>query len=399
MLDHDAKFATKAVHAGQSPDAETGALVAPVFLTSTYTWTHEKMDRYLAGDKEGIFTYARSRNPTQNDLQDKIAALEGAEAALSTASGMAAISLALMNAAHAGDHIIAHRTLYGGTYALFTKIFEELHIEVTFVENLDHATLSAAKKENTKAIYAETIANPTMEVLDVAAFAAWAKENNVLSIVDSTFTSPYLLHPIEYGVDVVVHSTTKYINGHGDLIGGVIAGGFEFIDSIRASIYQELGPVPSPFSCFLQLRGLKTLHLRMRAHSENALRLAEWLQAQDGIDNVAYPGIPSFKSHQLAKAQFGGRGYGGMLSFEVEGGIPGGQAFIKRLQMTKYCVSLGDLDTLIQHPATMTHGKMPPEERARMGISDGMLRVSVGVEDIEDIIADFRRALEGKAHV
>ncbi|MEL7603325.1 MAG: PLP-dependent aspartate aminotransferase family protein, partial [Bacillota bacterium] len=281
-----AKFATKAVHAGQMPDPETGALVAPMFMTSTYVWTPEKMDRYLAGDKEGIFTYARSRNPTQNDLQDKVAELEGAEAALATASGMAAISLAVMNAAQTGDHVIAYKTIYGGTYGLFTKIFEEFKIEVTFVEDLSPATLSAAKRPNTKVVYAETISNPTMRVADLAELAGWAKENGVTSIVDSTFTSPFLVRPIEYGIDVVVHSTTKYINGHGDIIGGIIVGKFAFIEKLRSSMYQELGPVPSPFACWLQLRGLKTLHLRMRAHCDNALALAKWLQKQEQVLSV-----------------------------------------------------------------------------------------------------------------
>ncbi len=387
----NAKFATKAVHAGQMPDPETGSLIAPMFMTSTYVWTPEKMDRYLAGDKEGIFTYARSRNPTQNDLQDKVAELEGAEAALATASGMAAISLAVMNCAHTGDHVIAYKTIYGGTYALFTKIFEEFKIDVTFVTDLDPATLDAAKRPNTKCVYAETIANPTMRVLDLAEFAGWAKRNNVMSIVDSTFTSPYLVRPIEYGVDVVVHSTTKYINGHGDLIGGIICGKFAFVDKIRSSMYQELGPVPSPFACWLQLRGLKTLHLRLRAHSENALALAEWLEQQKQVLSVSYPGLASHPQYEIAKAQFK-NGCGGMLNFVVDGGIPGAQAFIKKLHMAKYCVSLGDLDTLVQHPATMTHGKIPREERERMGIPDGMIRISVGIEDIEDIIADFAHA-------
>lgn len=242
----NAKFATKAVHAGQMPDPETGSLIAPMFMTSTYVWTPEKMDRYLAGDKEGIFTYARSRNPTQNDLQDKVAELEGAEAALATASGMAAISLAVMNCAHTGDHVIAYKTIYGGTYALFTKIFEEFKIDVTFVSDLDPATLDAAKRPNTKCVYAETIANPTMRVLDLAEFAGWAKRNNVMSIVDSTFTSPYLVRPIEYGVDVVVHSTTKYINGHGDLIGGVICGKFAFVTRSEVPCIRNLDLYPAP---------------------------------------------------------------------------------------------------------------------------------------------------------
>ena len=388
----NAKFATKAVHAGQNPDPETGALIAPLFLNSTYVWTPEKMERYLAGDKEGIFTYGRSRNPTQNDLQAKVAALEGAECALSTASGMAAISLALLNCLHSGDHMIAYKTVYGGTYALLTKIFEELNIEVTFVDDMKPATLDAAKRPNTKVVYTEIIANPTMYISDLAEIAAWAKANGVVSMVDNTYVSPYLCRPLEFGIDVVVHSTTKYINGHGDIIGGVICGKFDFVDKIRSSIYQELGPVPSPFACWLQLRGLKTLHLRMRAHSENAMALAQWMEKHPKIEKVIYPGLPSHPQHELAQKQFK-NGFGGMLAFVVQGGIPGAQKVIAHTKMAKYCVSLGDLDTLIQHPATMTHGKIPREEREKMGIYDGMIRVSVGIEDIEDIIHDFEHAL------
>lgn len=388
----NAKFATKAVHAGQNPDPETGALIAPLFMNSTYVWTPEKMERYLAGDKEGIFTYGRSRNPTQNDLQTKVAALEGAECALATASGMAAISLALLNCLHAGDHMIAYKTVYGGTYALLTKIFEELNIEVTFVDDMKPATLDAAKRANTKVVYTEIIANPTMHICDLEELATWAKTNGVVSMVDNTYVSPYLCRPLEYGIDVVVHSTTKYINGHGDIIGGVICGKFDFVDKIRSSIYQELGPVPSPFACWLQLRGLKTLHLRMRAHSENAMALAQWMEKHPKIEKVIYPGLPSHPQHELAKKQLQ-NGFGGMLAFVVQGGIPGAQKVIKHTKMAKYCVSLGDLDTLIQHPATMTHGKIPREEREKMGIYDGMIRISVGIEDIEDIIHDFEHAL------
>lgn len=388
----NAKFATKAVHAGQNPDPETGALIAPMFMNSTYVWTPEKMDRYLAGDKEGIYTYGRSRNPTQNDFQDKVAALEGAEACLATASGMAAISLAVLNCALPGDHVIAYKTIYGGTYALFTKIFEELKIEVTFIDSLDVETLNAAKRPNTKVVYAEIVSNPTMYLCDLTQFAGWAKENGVTSIIDNTYSSPYLIRPLEYGIDVVVHSTTKYINGHGDIIGGIICGKFAFVDKIRSSMYQELGPVPSPFSCWLQLRGLKTLHLRMKAHSENAMAFAKWLEEQPQVERVIYPGLPSHPQHELAVKQFK-NGFGGMLAFIVKGGIPGAQEFIKKLHLAKYCVSLGDLDTLVQHPATMTHGKIPLEEREKMGVYDGMIRVSVGIEDISDIIHDFEQAL------
>jgi len=388
-----AKFGTRAVHAGQHPDNETGALVSPLFLTSTFVFTPEKMERYLAGDKKGIFTYGRSRNPTQNSFQQKIAALEGAEAALATGSGMAAISLAIFGLVHPGDHVISCNTVYGGTYGLFTKIFKDFKIDVTFVPDLSDDQLSRALKPNTKIIYMESILNPTMEVPDIPAAVDFAKKHGLKTIVDNTFTTPYIFRPMEIGVDIVVHSTTKYINGHGDHIGGVIAGKADFIESIRNGIYQELGPVPSPFACWLGLRGLKTLHLRMRQHCENALALAKWLESNQAVEKVIYPGLESHPQHGLANSLFK-HGYGGMVSFIVNGGLKEAQAVINNLKMAYYAVSLGDLDTLVEHPATMTHGKIAPEERLKMGVPDNMIRVSVGIEEIEDIIADFDNALK-----
>lgn len=387
------KFATKAVHAGQHPEHETGALVSPMFLTSTYVFTPEKMDRYLNGDKAGIFTYGRSRNPTQNSFQEKVATLEGAEAALATGSGMAAISLAILGFVHSGDHIISCKTVYGGTYALFTKIFEEMKIDVTFLPEMTEAALEKAYRPNTKMVYMESILNPTIEILDIPMIIQWAKRKGIVSMIDNTFTSPYIFRPIEdLGVDVVVHSTTKYINGHGDHIGGVICGKADYIESLRSSVYQELGPVPSPFACWLGLRGLKTLHLRMRAHSENAMAFAKWLEANPKVVKVNYPGLESHPQHALAKTLFKGM-YSGMLNFYVDGGLKECQKVINSLQMAYYAVSLGDLDTLVEHPATMTHGKIAPADRIKMGVPDNMIRVSVGVEDVEDIIADFDQAL------
>ena len=395
-MDKNAFFATKAVHAGQHGDPVTGALVAPMFLTSTYEWTQEKIDRYMAGDKDGIFTYGRSRNPTQNSLQDKLASLYDAKACLVTASGMAAISLALLNIVGPGDHIISSTTIYGGTYALFSEVFKKLNIEVSFLEKMTDENLEAAIRPNTKVLYGECVYNPTLEVAEIDRIAAWARKKKILSVFDNTFLSPYLFNPLSVGVDVVVDSTTKYINGHGDLIGGSICGSLEFVDKIRSSIYQELGPVPSPFSCWLMLRGLKTLHLRMRAHCDNAMIIAQWLEKQKQVLKVVYPGLPSHPQHELAKRLYGAeKGYGGMISFVVEGGITGAQAVINNMELSKYAVSLGDLDTLVEQPATQTHGKVPPEVRRQMGIDDGMIRLSIGVEDYRDIIADIEQALRG----
>lgn len=393
METKDKRFATRAVHAGQHPDHETGALVSPMYLTSTFVFTPEKMDRYLSGDKEGIYTYGRSRNPTQNMFQEKIASLEGADMALATGSGMAAISLALLGTVHAGDHIIACKTVYGGTFALFTKIFPELGIEATFLPELTPAALDAARRPNTKAVYMETVLNPTLEVTDMQPIYEWAKANGIRTFVDNTFTTPYLYRPIEQGADVVVHSTTKYINGHGDHIGGAIACNAEYHEHLRSGVYQELGPVPSPFACWLGLRGLKTLHLRMQAHCNNAMELATWLSQHPLVESVSYPGLESHPQHALAARQFGGR-FGGMLGFCVAGGLKDAQKVINNMGMAYYAVSLGDLDTLVEHPATMTHGKVAPEERARMGIKDNYIRLSVGIEDVEDIKEDIDNALK-----
>jgi methionine-gamma-lyase len=393
MNTKSSKFATKAVHAGQHPEPETGALVSPMFLTSTFVFTPEKMERFMTGDHTGIYSYGRSKNPTQNCFQEKVAALEGGEAALATGSGMAAISLAILGFVHSGDHIISCRTVYGGTYALFTKIFEEMKIEVTFLNEMTEETLEKAYRPNTKMVYLETILNPTIEILDIPMITKWAKRKGIASMIDNTFASPYIFRPIEaVGADIVVHSTTKYINGHGDHIGGVIVGNAKYIESLRSSIYQELGPVPSPFACWLGLRGLKTLHLRMRAHSDNAMAFARWLESNPKVTKVNYPGLESHPQHALAKELFKGT-YSGMLNFSVDGGIKEAQTVINNLKMAYYAVSLGDLDTLVEHPATMTHGKIAPAERVKMGVPDNMIRVSVGIEDVEDIIADFDQAL------
>jgi len=387
-------FGTKAVHAGQDVDPATGALLAPMHMTATYCWTPDMRERYLSGDKEGIFTYGRSRNPTQNELQEKIAALENAERCLVTGSGMAAIALAVLNCAQTGDHIISHKTIYSGSFKLFAKTFEEFKIDVTFVDDFEEQTIAKAVRPNTKLLYAETMFNPTMGVLDIEKFVLAAKKFKLKSMLDSTFTTPYLIRPLDYGVDVVVHSTTKYLNGHGDLLGGAIVGSAEFVDEIRSSIYQMLGPVPSPFSCWLMLRSIKTLHLRMREHCANAMTVARWLEDQPQIESVIYPGLPSHPEHELAKKLYGDVGYGGILSFVVKDGLEAATKLCDNLEIAKYCVSLGDCDTMVQQPPLMTHGMLKKEVREEMGIKDGLVRLSVGIEDVGDIISSLEHALE-----
>jgi len=389
------KFETLAVHAGQHPDEKTGALVEPIYKTSTFVFTEDRMGRWLEGtpnDGEIIYTYGRSRNPTQVSLQNKIAALEHAEAALVTASGMAAISMAILGYCKSGDHIISQTTVYGGTYNLFAHVLKDLGIEVTFINDATVEILNSAKKENTKIIYFETIANPTLEIPDIEGIVAWAKQNNVNTIVDSTFTSPYLFRPLDWGIDTVVHSATKYINGHGDLVAGVVVGTNDFCEGLRKKQYMDMGPVLAPDSCYMVMRGLKTLHLRMERHCENAMKFAEFMSSHPKIKEVRYPGLKNDKYHDRAKKYYDG--FGGIVSIVIDGDQKDVQNLIFNLKMCYFGVSLGDLDTLVQIPATMTHGKVPKEDREKMGIMDGMIRVSIGVENVDDIIEDFRQALE-----
>lgn len=385
-------FATKAVHSGQHFDESTGAHIAPMHLTSTYIFTPEKMDRWLNNDREGIYFYTRMGNPTQTSFEEKLAALECMEAGLVTASGMSAIAMALMAAAGAGDHIISTKPVYGGTYNLFTRTLPRFGLEVSFVEDFTPTGLEKAVKKNTKVVFFETMHNPCLDVIDMDEVVGWAKGHELMTMVDNTFTTPYLFLPFEHGIDVSLHSTTKYINGHGDHLGGAMTGTKAFIQDVKGSVYQDIGPCPSPLQCWLGLRGVRTLHLRMEAHCKNAMELAKWLEGNKHVAKVIYPGLPSHKDHALAKKYFT-KGYGGMLAFEVRGGYKEARVFLDNVRLAEYGVSLGNLDTLVQHPATMTHAKVPLEERMRTGVTDSLIRVSVGVEGIGDIIEDFDRAL------
>jgi len=389
------KFETLAVHAGQEPDQKTGAIVEPVYLTSTFAFTEDRMERWLAkAPKEGeiIYTYGRSRNPTQIALQKKLAAVEHAEAALVTSSGMAAITMALLGYCKQGDHIISAPTVYGGTFGLLKHILPDFGIQVTFVNELTVEKLEAAKQDNTKVVYFETVANPTLDIPEFDEIVEWAKKNNIKTVVDNTFTSPYLFRPIDWGIDTVVHSCTKYINGHGDVIGGAVVGKEEFCEAIRQKQYMDMGPVPAPFNCYMMLRGLKTLHLRMERHCQNAMAFAEAMSKHPKVEKVVYPGLESNPYHKRASKYFDG--FGGMVSLVIKGGIKEAQKVCFGLELGRFAVSLGDLDTLVEIPAIMTHKDVPREEREKMGIPDGMIRVSVGVENVNDLIADFEQALE-----
>ena len=385
-------FNTKAIHAGQKPCPVTGAHVTPIYQTSTFVFKDvDQGARRFAGEEEG-YIYTRLGNPTLTELEAKIAALEGGEAAIGAASGMAAISTALVTLLKKGDHIVAGDALYGCTHSFISEILPQYGIEVTMVDTSDLENIENAMKPNTKVIYVETPANPTMKLVDLKGASDIAHKHGALIIVDNTFMSPYLQRPIEHGVDIVVHSATKYIGGHGDVLAGLIIGPKELIDTMRIPYLKDFGGILSPFDAWLLLRGLKTLGVRMDRHCANAQKVAEYLEKHPLIDKVYYPGLPSHPQYELAKKQMDG--FGGMMSFELKGGLEAGKVLMNSVKMITLAVSLGCVDSLIQHPASMTHSPVPREERLKAGITDGQVRLSVGIEDVEDIIADLDQALK-----
>ena len=392
-----AGFATTAIHAGHSRDPEYGALATPIFQTSTYCFdTVEEGGDVFAG-KTSKYTYARTGNPTVRTFELKIAALEGAQDAIATGSGMGAISSALIGLLKTGDH----DTLYGCTDVVMREILPSFGIETTMVDTSDLAKVEAAIRPNTKVIYFESSANPTMRVTDVAAIAALKQKHaGIKIVVDNTFTPPPILCPLELGADVVVHSVTKYLNGHGDVIGGVVAGSKEDVTKIKSrAVGKMTGAHQSPFNAYLIIRGMKTLDLRVRKHSENAQAMAEYLEKQPYVEAVYYPGLPSNgKNYEVAKKQFKEGLCSGMVSFEFKEGYKGKSAFenakklVNSLTLPGIGVSLGDPDSLIQHPASMTHANVTPAGRKEAGITDGLIRFSVGLENVEDLIKDFENA-------
>jgi len=385
-------FNTKAIHAGQKPCPVTGAHVTPIYQTSTFVFKDvDQGARRFAGEEEG-YIYTRLGNPTVTELEEKIAALEGGEAALAAASGMAAISTALVSLVKQGDHVVAGDTLYGCTHGFINELLPQYGVEVTMVDTTDLNNIEKAMKSNTKVVYVETPANPTMKMVDLKGASDIAHRYGARLIVDNTFMSPYLQRPIEHGADVVVHSATKYIGGHGDVIAGLIVSSKELIDNMRMPYLKDFGGVLSPFDAWLLLRGLKTLGVRMERHCINAQKVAEYLEKHPMIEEVHYPGLPSHPQHELAKKQMDG--FGGMMSFELKGGLEAGKILMNSVKMISLAVSLGCVDSLIQHPASMTHSPVPREERLKAGITDGQVRLSVGIEDVEDIIADLDQALK-----
>ncbi|HZJ80971.1 MAG TPA: methionine gamma-lyase [Dysgonamonadaceae bacterium] len=386
-------FATKAIHGGHQPN-QFGALCDPIYQTSAFTFeTAEQGGARFALEEDG-YIYSRLGNPTNTLAEKKIALLEGAEACVSAASGIGAITSAIWVCVRQGDHIVSAKTLYGCTYAFLSHGISRYGVEVTFVDTSDPENVRKAIRPNTKLVYLETPANPNLDITDIQAVADIVHEHEDCRLmVDNTFSTPYITRPLEHGADIVVHSATKYLNGHGDVIAGFVAGKADYIKDVRLLGIKDLtGASLSPFDAFLISRGLKTLEIRMERHCSNAQAVAEFLEKHPAIDKVLYPGLPSFPQYELAKRQM--KLPGAMIAFEVKGGIEGGKKLLNSLEMLVISVSLGDAETLIQHPASMTHSPYTLEERKASNISEGLVRISVGLENPEDIVADLKKALD-----
>ena len=386
-------FATRAIHMGKKNAAEQGALVPPIYMTSTFTFENAEQGAALfAGEEKGHF-YSRISNPTLSLLEECIADLEGAEASMATASGMGAITSTLWTLLAQGDEIIVDKTLYGCTFSFFSHGLTKFGVTIKHVDMRDPENVRAAITDKTKVIYFETPANPNMRIVEIVAVAKIAKEHNIITVVDNTYATPYLCRPISLGVDLVVHSATKYLGGHGDLVAGLVVGSEELITRIRLEGVKDMtGAVMAPLTAFQIMRGLKTLEIRMDRHCSTAEIIAEKLENHSAIDVVHYPGLKSFPQYGIAKRQM--TKPGGMIAFELKGGFENGMRFMNELKLIRRAVSLGDVDTLIQHPASMTHSAYSPEERVIHGISDGLVRLSVGLETPDDIIADLMGALD-----
>ncbi|MFW5949588.1 MAG: cystathionine gamma-synthase [Halolamina sp.] len=384
--DHDATeehIETRAIHAGQDPDEETGALMTPIFANSTY-------EQDAPGEHRG-YEYSRTGNPTRTDLEANLAALENGGFGRAFASGMGSINTVL-NLLESGDHVVAGDDVYGGTHRIFTQVYEDYDLEFDFVDTTDHDAVRDAMSENTELLWVETPTNPLMNVNDIDALTDIADEYGALSAVDNTFATPMLQRPLEHGADIVSHSLTKYLGGHSDVVGGALIVDDAELDE-RIGFYQNsVGATPSPFDCFLVLRGTKTLPVRMDRHCVNANELAHWLQAHDAVDRVYYPGLESHPDHGLASEQMDD--FGGMLSFELDGTLEQARTVVSETDVFTLAESLGGVESLIEQPATMTHAAIPKEERVAAGLTDGLIRVSVGVEHVDDLKNDLQQAFD-----
>lgn len=375
-------FSTDAIHAGQIPEPTTGAVITPIFQTSTYA-------QYELGKSTG-FEYGRTHNPTRQALEKNIATLEKGKYGIAFASGLAATH-ALMSLVKAGDHIVISNNVYGGTYRLYELNMKNYGLDFSWVDTTDLKNIEQAIKPNTKMLYVETPTNPMLNITDLKGVAEIAKQNNLISVCDNTFMSPYFQNPLTFGIDIVLHSTTKYLNGHSDIIGGILVTSDEKLHERLRYIQNAAGGVPSPFDCWLVLRSTKTLAVRMKQHEANAIELANFLEQSELAKKVIYPGLKSHPQHELAKQQM--RGFGGMVSADF-GDIETAKKVLNNVKIFTLAESLGGVESLICHPASMTHASVPKEEREKMGLTDSLVRFSVGIEDIEDLIADVKQALE-----
>ena len=377
------RFGTKAIRVGQEPDPITGAVVPAIHLASTYV-------QAKVGELKAGWEYARSGNPTRGALEKSIAALENAEYGLAFASGMAA-ETAVTSLVRSGEHILATKDIYGGTFRLLRHLREKYNVQSSYADFTDLNRLEEAFTPQTRLVWIESPSNPTLVVVDIAAIADITHRHNALLVVDNTFASPYLQTPLDLGADIVLHSTTKYIGGHSDLIGGAVVTRSPELYEKLYRYQNDFGGVPSPFDCWLTSLGLRTFELRMQRHCENAMQVAGYLEDHPKVARVYYPGLESHPDHKLARKQMSA--FGGMMSFELKGGLAAGEALLNHVRMMTLAVSLGNTDTLIQHPASMTHANVPREERLKVGITDGLVRLSVGIENIEDILRDLDQAL------
>jgi cystathionine gamma-lyase len=379
-------FSTKQIHAGVVPDPVTGSILTPIYQATTFV--QDSVDQYLAKG----FSYSRSGNPTVKALEDKVAVLENGAACTCYATGMAAIQAVIQATLSAGDHAVVSDVAYGGTYRLCTTVYRRYGVEFSFVNTADAAAVAAAVKPNTRLILTETPANPTLKLTDIAAVSEVAAKHGIPHAVDNTFLTPYFQRPLELGANISIHSTTKYFDGHNATVGGAVVADDEALDAKIRFVQNAGGIIMSPFVAWLTLQGTKTLSIRMERQSANAQAVAEFLEAHPKVERVAYPGLETFSQHALAKRQ--ASGYGAMLWFEVEGGVRAGKKLMDSVELCTLAENLGSVETLITHPVTMTHADVEEAERKRVGITDGLVRLSVGLEDVEDLIEDLRGALD-----
>ena len=377
------RFSTRAIHAGQDPDPATGSVTVPVYLTSTY--------QQPGPGKEGKYVYSRTANPTRTALEECLASLEEGRGGLAFSSGLAATTTILLSL-QKGDHVIAGDDIYGGTYRLFDQILRKYGLQFTYVNPEDPDHVAKAVRKNTKLIWIETPTNPLMRIVDIRQISKIGKKAGALLVVDNTFMSPYLQNPLQHGADVVVHSTTKYLGGHSDLIGGATATKDRDVQTRLKYLQNAVGAVPGPLDCYLVLRGIKTLAVRMDRHGENSKAISELLVRQPKVEKVNYPGLPDHPQRSIIKRQM--RGNGGMLSFQLKGGFNECKKFLTSLRVFTIAESLGGVESLIEHPASMTHASVPKERRLKLGIADNLIRASVGIEDVEDLVEDLQRGFK-----